>query len=279
MLPSQPETSITLCRTSSVNCRTQHGKIKWEKKTNNARATRRSATALNKRLSAHQSATSGRQELDRFTSLCDSQKHTTCPDVHYSACLKRSNFLHQQNAVCPTVVHVSSSCCTLHIHALALTKQSLGESVTAISSSTLRGRPSNGVCSRDLVMSRASSESRISPLTASSVTRTTTSLHKSTFHSCASCSRIHVCWSPRCQVSATDKTHIWQYSRKIHSAWPSNDVVHSFLILGKLWAQFVDMALYLIPRQDFVNRSAPLSTPATLLKFRSPSAAFSWIHK
>ena len=41
-----------------------------------------------------------------------------------------------------------------------------------------RGPPSNGVCSRDLVMSRASSESRISPLTASAVTRATTSLHK-----------------------------------------------------------------------------------------------------
>ena len=41
-----------------------------------------------------------------------------------------------------------------------------------------RGPPSNGVCSRDLVTSLASSESRISPLTASAVTRATTSLHK-----------------------------------------------------------------------------------------------------
>ena len=40
-----------------------------------------------------------------------------------------------------------------------------------------RGPPSNGVCSRDLVMSKASSESRISPLTASAVTRAITSLH------------------------------------------------------------------------------------------------------
>ena len=39
-----------------------------------------------------------------------------------------------------------------------------------------RGPPSNGVCSRDLVMSRASSKSSISPLTASAVTRATTSL-------------------------------------------------------------------------------------------------------
>ena len=29
----------------------------------------------------------------------------------------------------------------------------------------------------------------------------------------------------------------------------------------------------------FVSRSAPLSTPATSLKFKSPFAAFSWIHK
>ena len=42
-----------------------------------------------------------------------------------------------------------------------------------------RGPPSNGVCSRDLVMSRASSEPRIFPLTASAVTRATTSLHTS----------------------------------------------------------------------------------------------------
>ena len=41
---------------------------------------------------------------------------------------------------------------------------------------TSRGPPSNGVCSRSLVKSRASSESRISPLTASAVTRATTSL-------------------------------------------------------------------------------------------------------
>ena len=39
--------------------------------------------------------------------------------------------------------------------------------------------PSNGVCSRDLLISRASSESRISPLTAFTVTKATTSLQTS----------------------------------------------------------------------------------------------------
>ena len=123
-------------------------------------------------------------------------------------------------------------------------------------------------------MSRASSESRISPLTASAVTRATTSLHKSTFHSCASCSRIHVCSSPRCQVSATDKTHILQFLRKIDSVWLSTDVVHTFPILGKLWAQFVDMALYLIPRQglreqisSIVNTSHSLEIQVTFCCF------------
>ena len=28
---------------------------------------------------------------DRLTILCDSQKHTTCLDMHYSACLKHYN--------------------------------------------------------------------------------------------------------------------------------------------------------------------------------------------
>ena len=45
----------------------------------------------NRRLSAHQSATSATQDLNKFSILCDSQKYTTCLDVHYSACLKHFN--------------------------------------------------------------------------------------------------------------------------------------------------------------------------------------------
>ena len=84
--------------------------------------------------------------------------------------------------------HMNITTQTLDIHALLLAEQSLGESVMAISPSTPqrlmlsenpRGPPSNGVCSGGLVKSRASSESRISPLTASAVTRATTSLHTS----------------------------------------------------------------------------------------------------
>ena len=111
--------------TTTLRAITKLGKGKED---NNARPTRTSATALNKRLSAHQSATSARQELDKFTILCDSQKHTTCLDIHYNACLKHFNFLHRQNTVCPTAVHVSSSCCTLHIHACTLSRQSHSES-------------------------------------------------------------------------------------------------------------------------------------------------------
>ena len=46
----------------------------------------------NKRLSAHQSATSATQDLNRFSILCDSQKYTASLDVHHSACLKHCNF-------------------------------------------------------------------------------------------------------------------------------------------------------------------------------------------
>ena len=139
-----------------------------------------------------------------------------------------------------------------------------------------RGPPSNGVCSRDLVMSRASSESRISPLTASAVTRATTSLHTGPpFIVVRLVRESHVCSSPRCQVSVAGKTHFLPYSRKIDSVWPSTDVGHTGLILDKLRAQFVDVAQYLIPRQGLhVNRSAPLSTPATFLKFKSLLCCF-----
>ena len=49
----------------------------------------------NRRLSAHQSATSATQDLNRFSILCDPQKCTTCLDVHHSACLKHSNFFNR----------------------------------------------------------------------------------------------------------------------------------------------------------------------------------------
>ena len=39
----------------------------------------------NRRLSAHQSATSATQDLNRFSILCDSQKHTTSLDTHHKA--------------------------------------------------------------------------------------------------------------------------------------------------------------------------------------------------
>ena len=97
------------------------------------------ATALNKRLSAHQSATSAKQDFNRFSILCDSQKHTTCLDVHHSACLKHFTFHHIQNTVCSTAVHMSSSCSTIEFHAFSLAEECLGESVTTISPSTLQG--------------------------------------------------------------------------------------------------------------------------------------------
>ena len=69
--------------------KTRHHSVSGKgKEDNSARPTRTSATALDKGLSALQSATSARQELDRFSILCDSQKHTTCLDVHYSGVLQ-----------------------------------------------------------------------------------------------------------------------------------------------------------------------------------------------
>ena len=123
----------------------------------------------------------------------------------------------------------------------------------------------------------ASSESRISPLTASAVdTSNHITPYRSTFHSCASRSRAHVCSSPCCHISAAGNTQFLQYSRKIDSVWPSTDVVHTDLILDKLLRMWLCISFH---DRVFVNRSAPLSTPATVLKFRSPLAAFSWIHK
>ena len=53
--------------------------------TKNSHKTEREERQLNKRLSAHQSATSATQDLNRFSILCDSQKHTTCLDTHHSS--------------------------------------------------------------------------------------------------------------------------------------------------------------------------------------------------
>ena len=47
------------------------------------------ATAPSKRLSSRKSATAP----DRFSILCDSQKHTTCLDIQYSGRLKHTDFL------------------------------------------------------------------------------------------------------------------------------------------------------------------------------------------
>ena len=56
--------------------------------TKNSHKTEREERQLNRRLTAHQSATSATQDLNRFSILCDSQKHTTCLDTHHKACLK-----------------------------------------------------------------------------------------------------------------------------------------------------------------------------------------------
>ena len=56
--------------------------------TKNSHKTEREERQQNRRLSAHQSATTATQDLNRFSILCDSQKHTTCLDTHHKACLK-----------------------------------------------------------------------------------------------------------------------------------------------------------------------------------------------
>ena len=79
-------------------------------------------------------------------------------------------------------------------------------------------------------MSRASSASRISPLTASAVTRATTSLHTG---------------PPFIVVRLVREL----MSVRDHAARFLSPERHIDLILDKLRAQFVDVALYLIPRQ------------------------------
>ena len=85
------KTSRTRNYNTESDHKTRHHSVSRKgKEDNNAHPTRTSATALDRRLSALQSATSATQELDRFSILCDSQKHTTCLDVYFSACLKHS---------------------------------------------------------------------------------------------------------------------------------------------------------------------------------------------
>ena len=59
-----------------------------------------------RRLSAQQSATSARQELDTFSILRDSHKYTTCLDVHHSACFKTLCFREMRG----TMTYCSSAC-------------------------------------------------------------------------------------------------------------------------------------------------------------------------
>ena len=67
--------------------------------TENSHRTEREERQQNKRLSAHQSATSATQHLNRFSILCDAQKHTDCLDTHHKACLKYCNFSTDQNTL------------------------------------------------------------------------------------------------------------------------------------------------------------------------------------
>ena len=59
--------------------------------------TEREGRQQNRRLSAHQSATSATQDLNRFSFLCDSENYTTCLDIHCNACLKHFNSSMDQN--------------------------------------------------------------------------------------------------------------------------------------------------------------------------------------
>ena len=130
---------------------------------------KREERQLNMRLSAHQSATSATQDLNRFSILCDSQKHITYLDTHSfldgfltirdmrgtrtycsSACslsYAQGN-RHLLHTITAMEIWASLSRLTyaaenshkrhqtLDIHAHPLAEQSLGESVMAISPST-----------------------------------------------------------------------------------------------------------------------------------------------
>ena len=67
--------------------------------TENSHKTEREERQQNRRLSAHQNATSATQDLNKFSILRDSQKHTTCLDTHHKACLKYSDFSTDQNTL------------------------------------------------------------------------------------------------------------------------------------------------------------------------------------
>ena len=134
--------------------------------------------------------------------------------------------------------------------------------------------PSDGVCTRDLVKSRDSWELRISPLTASAVTRATTSPHTSPPFIVVRLVRdlmsVRVYAAIFCAAS---NTQFLQYLTKTASVWPRTDVVHTDWTNCELnlWMQLC-ISIHV---RIFVNTSTPLSTPATFLKFRSPFAAFS----
>ena len=137
------------------------------------------------------------------------------------------------------------------------------------------GPPSNGVCSRDLVISRDSSESRISPLTASAVTRANTPLHEGPPFIIVRLVRelmsvrVHAArfLPPARPTSFSVRGRLTPFGRA-----PTKFTLISFWTNCELnlWTwlciSFHDRV--------FVNRSAPLSTPATFLKFRSPFAVF-----
>ena len=142
---------------------------------------------------------------------------------------------------CPTAVHMSSSCCILHIPAPALAEHSLGESVTAISPSTLQ-RPGLSECLEVLLPRERVPETslclvpalnRVPPLTASAVTRATTSLHRGPPFTVVRLVRelmsvrVHA-------VRFLPPARPISCRRKIDSVWSSTDVVHTDLILDKL---------------------------------------------
>ena len=106
-----------------------------------------------------------RQRPNKFTILCDSQKHITCLDVHCNACWKHFNSSTDQNQkterdedllfvclllplmpameICAFSSRLTYAAENSHkhhqthdIHAILLAEQSLGESVMAISPST-----------------------------------------------------------------------------------------------------------------------------------------------
>ena len=79
--------------------------------------------------------------------------------------------------------------------------------------------------------------------------------------------------SASCQVSVAGNTHLVQYSREFDSVWPSTDVVHIGLILNNCELNLWMWLCVSFHDKVFVNRSAPLSTPATFSKCRSHFAA------